>query len=484
MTMKTISCLVFCIASIAAGCSSEQGGPPDIDPAEFRESVDDYYVGIDMSDPVRLQASLHELIKDHVRIDFTASAPNQEDVWHVIEQADADPNVPGNVLDIYRNASFPRAGGSNPSYHREHIWPKSVGFPDNDGTDYPYTDAHGIMIAEAAYNVARGERHFDDCIAAGCEVFPTETNNGAGGPNQVNKGLGAGPDGVWEVWEGRKGDIARALFYMDVRYEGGTHADTGREEPNLVLVDDVSLIVSSVDNRQQRAFMGRLSTLLRWHMEDPPSPEEIRRNNIVDAYQKNRNPFIDRPMFANIIFASRCEGRVPGANETPWINEIHYDDSGNPELDEGVEIAGPAGIDLAGHQLQFHNAALAGQPGEIYATVDLSGELIDQGGCAGTIFFPQTPVENGGPDGIALVGPGGQLIQFLSYEGTFTAGAGAAAGVQSQDIGVSEDNSTPPGNSLQLFGEGCSFAEFTWGSTPIAHTRDGVNTGQTFTCQP
>lgn len=479
--MKSIPCIVLCIASIALGCSSEEG-PPDVAPGDLRTSVDDYYVGVDMSDPVRLQTSLHELIKDHRRIDFTAETKDGVDVWHVIEQADADPARPGFVLDVYRNASFERAGGSNPSYHREHVWPKSVGFPDNDGTDYPYTDAHGIMIADAAYNVARGERHFDDCVALECESFSTEVNNGAGGPGVSNKRTGGGTTGIWEVWDGRKGDIARALFYMDVRYEGGTHADTGREEPNLVVVDDISLIVSSIDNRQPRAFMGRLSTLLRWHNEDPPSAEEKRRNDIIEFYQGNRNPFIDRPMFANMIFESRCEGRVPGPGETPWINELHYDNTGDPDTDEGVEIAGPAGIDLAGHKLVFYNGSAVGDPEEIYATVDLTGTLIDQGGCAGTIFFSQVPIQNGGPDGIALAGPGDALIQFLSYEGAFTAAAGPAAGVQSQDIGVSESNSDVEGNSLQLFGNGCSFAEFTWGASPIPQTRDGVNTGQTFTC--
>ena len=49
--------------------------------------------------------------------------------------------------------------------------------------------------------------------------------------------------GVWEAWAGRRGDVARALFYLDVRYEGGVHGVTGAAEPDLVLTDDPSLLL-------------------------------------------------------------------------------------------------------------------------------------------------------------------------------------------------------------------------------------------------
>ncbi len=63
-------------------------------------------------------------------------------------------------------------------------------------------------------------------------------------------------------------------------------------------------------------------------------------------------------------------------------------------------------------------------------------------------------IQNGSPDGVALVMPDDTVVQFLSYEGTFVAAGGAADELTSTDIGVAESNSTPPGNLLQLSGAG------------------------------
>lgn len=72
--------------------------------------------------------------------------------------------------------------------------------------------------------------------------------NGVGGqsagtyPGDSNWSGESSAGRAWEVWRGRRGDAARALFYMDLRYEGGVNAVTGEIEPDLVLTDDVSLI--------------------------------------------------------------------------------------------------------------------------------------------------------------------------------------------------------------------------------------------------
>ena len=88
-------------------------------------------------------------------------------------------------------------------------------------------------------------------------------------------------------------------------------------------------------------------------------------------------------------------------------------------------------------------------------------------------------IQNGSPDGIALVDAGGSVVQFLSYEGSLTAVGGAADGMTSTDIGVSEASSSPVGNSLQLGGTGSTATDFTWqASSP--NTFGSVNTGQTF----
>ena len=67
------------------------------------------------------------------------------------------------------------------------------------------------------------------------------------------------------------------------------------------------------------------------------------------------------------------------------------------------------------------------------------------------VDFPHLP---GDPDGIALVNASETVVQFLSYEGTLTAGNGPAQGMTASDIGVAESNSVPAGHSLQRSGSG------------------------------
>ncbi len=96
-----------------------------------------------------------------------------------------------------------------------------------------------------------------------------------------------------------------------------------------------------------------------------------------------------------------------------------------------------------------------------------------------SLSYPVNGIQNGSPDGVALV-QGTTVIQFLSYEGTFTATNGPASGMLSTDIGVSENGSEAVGLSLQLMGTGTTYSDFTWNG-PIANTSAAVNTEQTFT---
>ena len=153
---------------------------------------------------------------------------------------------------------------------------------------------------------------------------------------------------------------------------------------------------------------------------------------------------------------------------------MHYDNSGS-DTGEFVEIAGPAGTDLTGWQVVGYN----GNGGGTYKTVNLSGVIPDQGGCMGTLSFPFTSMQNGAPDGLAMVDDTGTVIEFISYEGSLTATKGAASGLTSVDIGVSESGSTPVGHSLQLAGTGSQASDFTWQATQ-ANTAGQPNTNQTF----
>ena len=165
------------------------------------------------------------------------------------------------------------------------------------------------------------------------------------------------------------------------------------------------------------------------------------------------------------------------ATTTPFINELHYDNGGT-DMGEGVEIAGLAGTTLDGWSLVFYN----GSTGATYRTTDLAGTIEDQSAGYGTLFFETGALQNGAPDGVALVDGNNAVLQFLSYEGSFLATAGVAAGMISVDIGVSESSDTAVGESLQLIGLGSVYEDFSWSSGPASY--GAVNSGQNFAPVP
>ena len=168
---------------------------------------------------------------------------------------------------------------------------------------------------------------------------------------------------------------------------------------------------------------------------------------------------------------------VPAAAQAVFVNEIHYDNAGT-DTGEAVEIAGPAGASLDGWTLVLYN----GNGGAPYDTVELGGTIPNERDDAGavTVGFGTNGVQNGSPDGLALVDNRGDVVQFLSYEGTFEADGGPADGLTSTDIGVEEASSTPVGQSLQLVGEGTDYADFTW-TGPTTASFGLLNDGQVLT---
>lgn len=531
-----------------------------------------YYDSVNTANSAALHQSLHEIIDDHTRFPYTSTSI---DTWDILEQADQDPDNPNNVIDIYKNASYAKAGGGNSFYNREHSWPKSYGFP-NDGSDNSaYTDAHHLFIADSSYNSSRSNKPYANCDSS-CTEKTTEFNNNRGGTStQSNWTTGSFENGSWETWSGRRGDVARALMYMAVRYDGGTHGVTGYSEPDLILTDDRALIGNSNQGTNiSVAYMGLKSVLLQWHAQDPVDDFERRHNEAVFSHQGNRNPFIDHPEFVDCVFSNVCSGgtgdstppAVPtgfsatggnglvalawngnsesdlagynvyrsdslngaytkinaglvntaayndeavqadttyfykitavdtSANESMqtaaqsattdasgggttgnqvWINELHYDNDGT-DSNEFVEVAASAGTDLAGWSLVGYN----GNGGSSYKTVNLSGVVSNQSNGFGFVSFDFSGMQNGSPDGIALVDNSGQVVQFLSYEGAFTATSGPAQGMTSDDIGVAETSTTPVGYSLQLSGSGGDYQSFIWQSAQ-SNTAGAVNANQT-----
>ncbi len=187
------------------------------------------------------------------------------------------------------------------------------------------------------------------------------------------------------------------------------------------------------------------------------------------------------PTAPAVIATDACDpaGIVDGP---VWINELHYDNVGG-DVGEFIEVAGRTGTNLAGYTIFLYN----GNGGGAYGQTNLSGIIPNLSNGFGAIAFNYPPdgLQNGAPDGFALV-KAGVVVQFLSYEGTFVAVGGPANGMLSTDIGVSEPGSDPVGLSLRLTGNGATAAAFVWNNPNAAFpaTPGAINQGQTFPAQP
>ncbi|NYF21652.1 endonuclease I [Xanthomonas sp. JAI131] len=304
-----------CSLSILAARISDAGGAHPAQDSSIAFSVasgsgggtSGYYSRVNTSNASQLRCSLHETIKGHTVYPYSSSSGTS--TWTILEIADEDPNNSGRILDAYRNRSYAkvtdRAGsGSGLKYNREHSWPNSLGFgtaSGDKGLPYaPYTDTHMLYLTDSTWNADRGNKPYANCDS-NCGERITEANAGFGGGSGSYPGNSNwvrtpdGNGGSFEVWNHRKGDMARAVMYMAIRYEGGTDAATGQSEPDLELTDDRSKIVQT---SASPAYMGLLSTLIAWSQQDPPDDAERARNEVVYSFQGNRNPFIDHPEWA------------------------------------------------------------------------------------------------------------------------------------------------------------------------------------------
>ncbi len=273
-----------------------------------------YYDTVDTASSDALRQTLHDVIDDHQRFPYSSGST---DTWNILEAADEDPNDSAKIIDVYRNTSLTKFGGGNGPYNREHSWPRSFGFPDDGSYNYPFTDCHHLFLCYVSYNSDRGSKPFDTC-ATGCYERTTADNNGQGGGSGVYPGNSNwasttdGAYGSWETWIGRRGDIARAQFYMDLRYDGSSHGGTGAAEPDLILTDDRALIsAGATGSNESVAYMGLVSVLYDWHLEDPVDDVERARNDVVYSYQGNRNPFIDHPEWVAILMAVPVQPALP-----------------------------------------------------------------------------------------------------------------------------------------------------------------------------
>jgi len=225
-----------------------------------------YYNGTEGKTGDELKAALHEIINDHVAYSYFAAKT-------IMKFSDVDPANPDNVILVYtgRSQANNDYGNGNDQINREHIWAKSHG----NFADLPpmYGDVHNLKPADKSVNTDKSNKDFD--------------NGGTQHPEATGCYYTAD---TWEARDEVKGDVARIIFYMDTRYEGTNG------EIDLTVVDEI--------NTYPLPEHGRLSTLLEWNMQDPPDDFERNRNNVIFSWQKNRNPFIDNPEFANLIWGN------------------------------------------------------------------------------------------------------------------------------------------------------------------------------------
>ncbi|WGD42835.1 endonuclease I family protein [Streptomyces cathayae] len=212
-----------------------------------------------------LKSSLHTIISSQTKLSYSA-------VWDALKATDQDPNNSNNVILLYSGVSRAKSlnGGNVGNWNREHVWAKSHG--DFGTSTGPGTDIHHLRPTDVQVNSIRGNKDFDN-----------------GGSAVANGGGSLTDSDSFEPRNAVKGDVARMILYMAVRYEGGDGwADL---EPN-----------NNVNNGSN-PYMGRLSVLKAWNEQDPPDAFEQRRNQVIyDSYQRNRNPFIDHPEWVEAIW--------------------------------------------------------------------------------------------------------------------------------------------------------------------------------------
>ena len=250
---------------------------PPFDPVTYYESTR----GL-KGEPLR--RALHHIIRGHQR--FSSKC-----VKEILKETDEDPTDPDKVWLLYLEKSVPkirrdRDEKPEPSWDGERVWDEQHGFPNPD--QHAHTDVHHIRPVDPKINKSRGNKEFDD----------------GGSPHSECSTCRSKGDS-WEPADSVKGDVARMLFYMDVRYEGKNDGGT----PDLHLENRITRKSGGQDSN-----FGKLCTLIRWHIGEPVSDWERRRNDRIYEWQGNRNPFIDHPEFVLAIWGTLCPAAQRGTD--------------------------------------------------------------------------------------------------------------------------------------------------------------------------
>jgi len=244
-----------------------------------------YYDSLDGLSGTTLKQAVQDIIAEYGVVRLHSYA----DIWEILNTSDQNPENNNQVWTLYREEPMAKLDQQVSSsivgkWNREHIFAQSRGGFETamddtaDGISvFNYTsaattvdgvsDAHHIRVANGQENSSRNNKNYNDIAST------TDYN---------------GPSGTQGSW---KGDVARALFYMAVRF------------------NDLNVVNGSPSEYLSDGFtpsgnIGDLATLLLWHQQDPPDDFEMNRNNYIYTWQNNRNPFIDNPCLVDIIFGA------------------------------------------------------------------------------------------------------------------------------------------------------------------------------------
>lgn len=247
-----------------------------------------------------LKTALHAIIKNHSDIGYDA-------LWSAFQSTDIKSN--GKVWDMYSD----NPGGTPPyeynfsnkcgnysgeasCYNREHSFPKSW---FNDARPM-HNDLFHLYPTDGYVNGKRSNYPFGEVKS------PTWiSQNGSKLGNCSFEGYSGT---VFEPIDEYKGDFARTYFYMATRYEDKISGFT------------MPAILNNTNNQVYKDWY--LKLLFKWHEQDPVSDKEINRNNAVHKIQHNRNPFIDHPEFAAVIWEGYGNGNInPEPNKTTLLDE-------------------------------------------------------------------------------------------------------------------------------------------------------------------
>ena len=266
---------------------------PDLDKVADAATFDpvSYYAPvqteIDANSPVEfIKMALNTVISaDHTVLSYS-------EVWTALTETDEDPANPDNVVLFYSGISLPKtsnqsAVNNDDFWNREHVWPNSHGFSSDSYEGY--TDIHHLRPEDVTVNGSRGNLDFDYSDSPLAEAPENRIDGDS-----------------FEPRDAVKGDVARMMLYMDVRYEGSGSDST----PDLVLVNRTT--------GPGEAALGQLCTLIAWHNADPVDAAEAQRADTIYEYQGNRNPFVDHPEWVELLYpADSCDDEPTDPEEPP-----------------------------------------------------------------------------------------------------------------------------------------------------------------------